>query len=221
MGNTKTSKNKEAIDLFFNYIMEDRLKPGDKIDSEEVLTERFNVSRVALREALQGLKFLGMLKSHTKRGTVLRGIDFSMLCRGLNFHLALSDISYADLLQARLLMELGAVEMLCGKLKKKQIQEMRNLARCSMLEETPEEVRRTHELDMRFHVALLNACGNVIVNNYSLLLNIFFARICPDSTKEIMEEAERSHIMLVDALESGNLDMARGIVKRHLSTYRG
>ena len=39
------------------------LEPGDKLPSERMLSEKFDVSRSSIREAIQKLEFFGILKS--------------------------------------------------------------------------------------------------------------------------------------------------------------
>jgi GntR family transcriptional regulator, transcriptional repressor for pyruvate dehydrogenase complex len=53
-------------------ISKDGLKKGDKIPSERELSERLNVGRSSVREALRALELLGLIETRRGEGTYLR-----------------------------------------------------------------------------------------------------------------------------------------------------
>ena len=55
------------------------LEPGDKLPSERMLSEKFNVSRSNLREALHTLEFYGLVKSIPQSGTFVADIGITAL----------------------------------------------------------------------------------------------------------------------------------------------
>ena len=46
-----------------DFIIANKLKPGDRLPTEAELAEQFGVSRVTVREATTALGFLGVLQS--------------------------------------------------------------------------------------------------------------------------------------------------------------
>ena len=46
-----------------SYIVNENLKPGDRLPTETELANRFGVSRLSLREATKSLEFLGILEA--------------------------------------------------------------------------------------------------------------------------------------------------------------
>ncbi|MDQ7864958.1 GntR family transcriptional regulator [Peribacillus frigoritolerans] len=50
----------------------DSLLPGDKIPSERELSDRFNVGRSSVREALRALELLGLIETRRGEGTFIR-----------------------------------------------------------------------------------------------------------------------------------------------------
>lgn len=216
--NGNSSKSEQMVDLVLSYIIDEKLKPGDKLPSEAEMANRFGISRVSVREGLRGLKFLGLLKSTTSRGTVVQEMDFSILTRCLGFQIAVSDVSYRQLLEARLAIETGALELVCGKLSARQLRELRKRADCSRLDSSPEEMARDYRHDNDFHEYLLRCSGNTVLITFSRLLKIFFSRMFSSEASE-SGVASTDHEMLIDALERDNLDLARGIMRQHLYKY--
>ena len=68
MKTKNASKTEQVVDEILSYIIDHKLTLHDKLPSEEEMTELFGVSRVCVREALRGLKFLGLVETGTRRG---------------------------------------------------------------------------------------------------------------------------------------------------------
>ncbi|HAT63852.1 MAG TPA: GntR family transcriptional regulator, partial [Flavobacteriaceae bacterium] len=72
--NEKRSLQKEVIAKVRTLINEKNLEPGDKLPSERMLSEKFEVTRSTIREAIQKLEFYGLLKSIPQSGTFVANI---------------------------------------------------------------------------------------------------------------------------------------------------
>lgn len=220
--NRKESKTERTINAILTYIINNRLGIGDKLPSEDELVSILGVSRLCVREALLGLKFLGVLRSHTRGGTHLHKVDFKILNRVIGFQISLLDYSFKQLLEARLTIELGALDMLAGKLSAEQLQHLKKLSITS--EDDEEDLCTRARNDCRFHQELLSLCGNEILLSFSQLLEIFFFKYL-EKTMPTIKKAHSSltgdseHFALLEALESGNTELARGLLKKHLGRY--
>lgn len=220
LSSTKNSKTSLVVDSILSYIITNHLGYGDKLPSEGELSRRLGVSRVSVREGLRGLKFLGLLKSTTSRGTELCEMDFGILTRCLGFQIAVDDVSFQQLLEARLAIETSALELICGKLTEEQFSELEQLVDCTRRDDSAEETARDFQTDQSFHRALLKASGNQVLISFASLLSIFFSRTFPKPEAEKSIVASNEHRMLLEALGNSNLDLARGIMKQHLDRYR-
>lgn len=216
------SKGELTQDLLLEFIRDSKLRPGDRLPTEGELAIKFGVSRVSAREALLGLKFMGLLTSAPRRGTTLAEIDFTRVTRFLGFHLALASFPGLELMEARLVIELGALDLLCGRMSEMRSCQLRQLAEsCVMSEDTQAERDRLRQQDAAFHSALLEACGNPALNAFSSLLAAFFWHLDdPAATPEVSKRVAADHIQIIDAIDAGNIDLARGLMRRHLSVHR-
>lgn len=109
----------------FHFIRENHLSAGDKLPTEKELAAMFGTSRVVVREGLQGLKFLGILESSTRGGTIIREVNFPLLSRSIQFQIAINSVDWNQLTDARLAIELGVLDTLCGKLSQEQLHALR------------------------------------------------------------------------------------------------
>lgn len=61
-----------------------QLKPGDKLDSVQALSESFQVSRSAVREALSALKAMGLVEMKQGEGTYLKEFEPDQISQPLS-----------------------------------------------------------------------------------------------------------------------------------------
>lgn len=88
-------------------ILEGKLKPGDRLSPEHRLVERFQVSKVTLREALQTLETYGHITRKRGPGGGSIVLDIAPT-RGIGLlanYMSLSALSLDQLMEARLLVE--------------------------------------------------------------------------------------------------------------------
>ncbi|MBO7741157.1 MAG: FadR family transcriptional regulator [Victivallales bacterium] len=217
----KENKTERTINAILTYIVNNRLSIGDTLPSESELVSMLGVSRMCLRESLLGLKFLGVLRSHTRGGTQLNKVDFKVLNRIVGFQISLLDYSLKKLLEARLTIELGALDILSGNMTEENFQHLKKQA--STMEGSTDLCSRARK-DCAFHQELLRLSGNEILLSFSQLMEIFFFKYIEklpkhkdDLAKSITGDSE--HIAILEALRDGNTELARGMLKKHLSRY--
>ena len=66
----------EVAEEIKSWILEGRLKPGERRPSEEELLRRFGVSRASLREAFRLLESMGLVETVLGRGRFVRSIPY-------------------------------------------------------------------------------------------------------------------------------------------------
>jgi len=217
------SKTAQTIDSILAYITSHGLGIGDKLPSEDEWVQQLSVSRLCVREALASLKFLGIMRSGTRGGSRLQPVDFGLLSRMLSFQIALGGVSWQQLMSVRLSIEMGACEMLCGHLKDEDYRELKALGCAADLHSR--DVRVQAKADCEFHRRIVTSTGNAILASFSQLLNIFFEHYVaapvittaqPDSYYDRIVD---DHNCIVEGLRCGNLDIVRGILKKHLGGY--
>jgi GntR family transcriptional regulator, transcriptional repressor for pyruvate dehydrogenase complex len=95
------------VEEIWKMILGGRLRPGDRLPPEHTLVERFQVSKVTLREALQTLETYGHITRKPGRGGGTIVLDIAPT-RGIGLlanYLDLSNLSIEALMEARLLVE--------------------------------------------------------------------------------------------------------------------
>ena len=63
----------EIVEQIRELIKEGKLKPSDKLPTEQALTKKFGTSRPSVREALSALEILGMTERRAGKGNFIKG----------------------------------------------------------------------------------------------------------------------------------------------------
>ena len=91
------------------YIIDNDLKPGDPLPTENEMVERFGVSHTVVREATKALDFLGIIDAAPRRGMIVDEFNFQRVSEYFGFHFALCDYPKDELLGSRAAIELGVL----------------------------------------------------------------------------------------------------------------
>ena len=192
------------------------LREGDRLPSEAELKDRFGVGRSTVREALNGLVFMGAVEVRHGQGTIVVGRPTPE--GGLDG--ALRTARDADLIEVRRALEPAIAEVAAARATEEHLAEIRSVleaARAHLEEEgaaVPEAVG--------FHLRLAEATGNP-----------FFIRFIELSGELMSERGERlrsadgyaewelrMHHQVYEAVASRDPVRAHDEMERHLDDAR-
>ncbi|MBT2670708.1 FadR family transcriptional regulator [Streptomyces sp. ISL-14] len=89
----------------------DSLLPGDKIPSERELSDRFNVGRSSVREALRALELLGLIETRRGEGTFIRDFQEHKLVELLGTFFLQDKKVQEDLSETKRLIEIDCLRI--------------------------------------------------------------------------------------------------------------
>jgi GntR family transcriptional regulator, transcriptional repressor for pyruvate dehydrogenase complex len=93
-------------------IEEDGLKPSDKIPSERELSERLQVERSSVREALRALELLGLIETRRGEGTFLRDARSNQLVQLLSTFILQDEKAKLDVKNTKYLIEMDCLRII-------------------------------------------------------------------------------------------------------------
>ncbi|MBL6704502.1 MAG: FadR family transcriptional regulator [Planctomycetaceae bacterium] len=201
------------------YIVEQKLGPGDRLPTEAQLAATFGISRLSLREATKSLEFLGIVESKTGVGLTVGSIDMERLTEHLSFHAGLLDADSQQLIDSRVILETGVLPHIARRMKEDSSIESR-------LRELVEQFRSARdlkswiELDVRFHRSLLEASGLQPLVAFGDLLHIFFQRFRESVKKAGWKAGVESHDRIVDELAKGRVEAATAELRKHIESHK-
>ncbi|MEJ6777017.1 MAG: FadR/GntR family transcriptional regulator [Crocinitomicaceae bacterium] len=210
------STKKMIISSLKDLINFKNLEPGDKLPSERMLSEKLNVSRGNLRDALQTLEYYGLVKSIPQSGTFVADIGITALNGMIDDILSLPTPSFKELVEARIFLELKGVKLAAIRRTTDDLVRMENaLTAYSDKVNAGEDAVQE---DLLFHLAIARASGNPTLNTFMLKI-----------TPEIINNFEKHHVcdkdsafigiqehnVIIDAIRDNDPDAAKDAMKKH------
>ena len=182
---------------------------GMRLPAERELAERFNVSRVVIREAGIYLDAMGIIEVKGGSGAYVCEKPLSKL----------SHVTAFGLTQTRLLFESECAALAATKATDAQISEIE--ATVDLMANTPSDSPEGHQADHAFHLLIAKATGNEA--NVIILQNIWHMRNEIDAVKRVyMAVGEKSsadrvkeHLNIMKAIRDRNPAAARQAMRQH------
>ncbi|AIM59831.1 GntR family transcriptional regulator [Cellulophaga lytica] len=143
------------------------LERGDRLPSERIMSEKFDVKRNHIREAIRKLEFYGVLKSMSQSGTIL-AIGLTGFNGIVDEIIALDKPSFNELVETRISLELEIVKLAAERRTDADLKRIKNalnafIAKITVGDDYLEE-------DLLFHLAIAKASKNSTMVSLMLLL---------------------------------------------------
>src|SRR5438034_11575745 len=106
---TVTRASSSIVDQIRAAIVGGQLKAGERLPPERELAEQFGVSRVTVRDALRALEAMGLIEVRVgaRGGAFVTVPTGSIVGQTMSDMMAMSAITPEDIVEARLVVELG------------------------------------------------------------------------------------------------------------------
>ena len=192
------------------------LEPGDKLPSERMLSEKFEVSRSNVRESIHTLEHYGLLKSRPQSGTFIANIGVTALNGMIEDILRLEEPDFKSLVETRILLELKTARLASIRRTEADLLEIKHA-----LDAHKNKVLNGEDAvqeDLLFHLAIAKACGNSTMNTFMLIItpeiitNFEKYHVCD---KSLSQEGIKEHQEIYDAILNQEPKVAKIKMKAH------
>lgn len=198
------------------------LAEGEKLPSEQVLSEQAQVGRRAVREALKALEMKGLVEIRKGSGTFVTRNDLDsyieMLVRNVQAYLHLDRVKLRHLLQYRELLTGGIISMLARNPDAEAITALEE----SIAEQSAAYRKKNNaaytRAHIRFHTIIVESLDNPVATMmYSQIVKLLEPTMKRAAGKlEIMKSAIREHQQILDAIKSGDATRAQHAFHSHM-----
>lgn len=167
----KRSVREALLQEFITLIVSGAFPESSTLPNEAELTERFGVSRTSLREAMQYLSALGMVRSRTRAGTIVLPRENWNYLDPIVLEAMLSSPAadegfYSSLIDARQLLEPAAASAAAANANARQLYQI-SKAFEDMVEANARDNEAWSRADLEFHTAIINASGNWVYRQFA------------------------------------------------------
>jgi len=199
----------QASDIAYEYIVE-RIrsgvwKPGDKIATEAQLVDMIEVSKVAVRQAIERLVTISVLKKVQGSGTYVEKKENMSIMSASIF--GMDEEFMMKTLEFRKMFDSYNVELFIQRATDEEVIELqRNYAQ---MIEAKDDMQRFHKLDQIFHDLVANGTGNpMIIQISKLFIDIFVDNQKLNYYNAGPENAIKYHGKMLGAIKERNVEVA-------------
>jgi DNA-binding FadR family transcriptional regulator len=195
-----------------------RLKEGERLPPERELAEQFGVSRVTVRDALRALETMGLVEVRVgaRGGAFVTAPSGSLVAKTMSDMMMMSAVAPEDIVEARLIVELGTVTIACVRATDEELERLREL--CLEGREKLKAGTYTREHSWQFHGLLAQFAHNAAVDGLTQSFRSTLS-LHPIRAREGRKAHERSvaeHLRIAGALERRDAAAARREMAHHL-----
>ncbi|GGB58555.1 HTH-type transcriptional regulator LutR [Lentibacillus populi] len=217
----KTRKIYEEVsDSLIELLKTGQLHPGDKLNSVEQLAKDYDVSRSAIREALSGLRAMGLVEMRQGEGTYITQFDASQFSLPVATALLMKRDDIKDLSEVRKILEVGSASSAAISHCEEDLLPMREALQAMKDAKGKGELGEKADLD--FHLAIANATHNQMLISLMSSVSDIMVESMRETRRLILYSEERSiqlfkeHQRIFDAIEARDADDAQKAMLDHL-----
>ena len=210
-------RSEKTADRILQLIRDEKLQPGDKLPPERDLAARLKISRPRLREALNALKLMNIIVNRQGSGTYVASLKAEKLVVLLDSEFALNDTTYADLLEARRILETGIAALAAEHITAGELGEME--ACITKAAATLHDAEAFMETDIELHNRILKASRNEIIPVFMRAINRLgiYSRRRTGEQLAIRQQSLKDHRRIVQALQAKDPEASRKAMLDHLA----
>ena len=212
----------QVVEHIQTLVGEGVLSPGDQLLPERQLAEKLGVSRGALREALSVLISQGLIEVTPGGGSVIREAKIEDLTDPLAAVILKERESVRDLLEARVILEVGAVRLAAERGDASDFYRIKQAAL-----ETNECMRggqSSDEADIAFHTSIVQASHNPVLVSVMTMVSALVSEVYGPSRRRLIEDPEKleycaqRHLDIFEAVHSRDPEAAVSLLSEYFDT---
>ncbi|HVU11195.1 MAG TPA: FadR/GntR family transcriptional regulator [Phototrophicaceae bacterium] len=200
-----------------SYIIDNQMRPGDRLPSETTLAERLGVSRNVVREAIKGLEAQGLVEVRVGLGIFVKAADLDDFLINFAYSLLFDGNSVVELYEIRQRLELSYIREAVRQLSDANLSEMEHL-----LAEMEAQYREGQDFilqDLALHRTLFDGVGNATLLKLFDIFGTIYAgsrHLFSAQPPDVIADDLNNHKLLLAALRARDEDLA---VQRLQATY--
>lgn len=210
----------EVADSLVEMIKNKQLNPGDKLDSVEKLANHFDVGRSAIREALSGLRSMGLLEMRQGEGTYVKAFDATRFTLPVTTAFLMKKDDVKELYELRKILEVGTASLAAKVYKEEDLIPIEKALIVMKNAEGNEELAASADTD--FHMAIACATHNKLLINLMSSVSDLLSEAIRETRKVLLysrgqsEKLYMEHKRIFDALKERDSELAGQYMQQHL-----
>lgn len=221
----KRSVREALLQSLVELIVSGTFAENATLPNEMELTERFGVSRTSVRESMQYLSALGMVRSRTRAGTIVLPREnwnyLDPIVLNVMLSIGADDAFYSSLIDARQLLEPAAAAQAAANANARQLYQIAKAFE-DMVEANSRDNEEWSRADLEFHTAIINASGNWVYRQFASAIRaaLLASFRLTNRASQSHEQAILAHQDVLEAIRMRRPDAARHAMEQLIGVAR-
>jgi GntR family transcriptional repressor for pyruvate dehydrogenase complex len=210
------------LNMIIDKVLSGRLRPGDKLPTENQFVDKLHVGRNSVREAIKVLSVLGVVEIRRGSGTYISTVMSSSVLEPLILSLAIDQTTPSTLVELRLMIDTGIVDLVIDKADADGVEnlERANDALLAAAEAEVPDLEALRNLDLNFHFVLFELTDNPFVKKLARAIYRLFYRSIEQTVGMDPSQAYENHKLIIEAIKNKQREKVRESVRRSFVFWR-
>ena len=214
-------KSREVFKKIIEDIKDNKYKKGMLFPSEDQLSNKYNVGRSTVREALKALEILEILDISPGKGTFLNklSIDFPFHVTSLLYRP--NKKIFNDILEFRRIYDIIVLKLLVKKINEDDVKELEDIIEHSNFYYKRKNILKFSEYDFKFHETLSKITRNSIaISLFNLLYTYLKYTISKTINEDRMLKTLQAHNEIFSLIKQKKYSESIKAMEKHLDTIK-
>jgi DNA-binding FadR family transcriptional regulator len=190
-----------------NHIIQNELKPGDRLPPETELAQKLGVSRNSVREAVKALEMLDIVETRSGAGLFVGNFSFDALLENVGYGIMFNLTELADILEVRFYVEYGMIPRAAAAVTPAQLAALHQIV--NDMRKAAQKGEYLAEHDRLFHKTMWMHVENSVA---AKILDVFWHAFYLARRQSAIPEPEdlmrtvKRHATILEALENRDIE---------------
>ncbi len=213
----KINAVEQVFEQMQGLLIEGTWKAGDKLPSENELSDAFGVSRMTIRQAMQKLKALGLIETHTGSGSYVREINPEDSLNELIPLMYIGEPSQIHVFQFREMIDSESVRLATRTADDKSLKPLEDILAKMKKAAEEDDAKTFSKYDLKYHMYIVKLTGNpLIIKAYDILKNVLTESMVSVIEKMKYKPALDYHRRILDAMKKNDEVLAEQLMHEHI-----
>lgn len=219
---TKVPAYRKLANAIMEQILDGRMREGDSLPTETVLSEMFGVNRATVREGIRVLEETNMIRrENSSKKMYISRPSHQETGAHLERALIMHEVTFAELWDAILAIEPTIARFAAEKCDESILAQMEmNLEKTKLAIKKGDPISA---LDTEFHTLILTMCSNMVLNftrgPIASIFNTSYMKVMMHGSLPTQQLLE-SHKAIIKAIRNKNADKAESLMRKHVQDFK-
>ncbi len=197
-------------------ILTGQIQPGEFLEPQKALADRFGVGLSTIRESIQLLAAVGLVESHPGKGTWVRQDALDKVFNPTAVKTRLGKLNARQVYEARLVIEVGLTRFAAQRASAEDIQRIWQAVR--KMEASTKDDKAFVQADVEFHLAVASAGHNDLLEQFYHLVRELLAEVISEMVMlpQVKEESIELQKSIAQAIEAHDDRRAQDAAQAHM-----